>query len=83
VPVGANAQPALAFYAWDRAAGAYLPFAINVISLNNGLISDVTAFIIRTTDVPNESFTRCPEQPMDDGRLGRTFERFGLPSRVS
>jgi RNA polymerase sigma-70 factor, ECF subfamily len=84
VPVGANAQPALAFYAWDRAAGAYLPFAINVISLNDSLISDVTAFIVRTTHVPDPTdFTRFPEQPMDDGRLGGTFERFGLPSLLS
>ena len=32
----ANAQPALAFYAWDEAAGAYLPFALNVLSLRDG-----------------------------------------------
>ena len=28
----ANGQPALAFYAWDERAGAYLPFALNVLS---------------------------------------------------
>jgi RNA polymerase sigma-70 factor, ECF subfamily len=83
VPVSANAQPGLAFYAWDRADGAYLPFALNVISLNDGLVSDVTAFIVRATDVPDPAdFRRFPEQPIDDGRLGRTFERFGLPSRL-
>ncbi|MFL5859215.1 MAG: RNA polymerase subunit sigma-70, partial [Solirubrobacteraceae bacterium] len=39
----ANAQPALAFYAWDDPAEAYLPFALNVLSLRDGLVSDVTA----------------------------------------
>jgi RNA polymerase sigma-70 factor (ECF subfamily) len=33
LPTRANAQPALAFYAWDVPAGAYLPFALNVLSL--------------------------------------------------
>ena len=41
-------QPALAFYAWDEPEGAYLPFALNVLSLGDGgLVSDVTAFIVR------------------------------------
>src|SRR5947209_9385836 len=42
----ANGQPALAFYSWDEAAGAYLPFALNVLSFRGDQISDVTAFII-------------------------------------
>ena len=32
----ANAQPALAFYAWDESEGAYLPFALNVLTLRDG-----------------------------------------------
>ena len=35
----ANAQPALAFYAWDAAAGAYMPFALNVLTLRDDLVS--------------------------------------------
>src|SRR5438046_844773 len=35
----ANGQPALAFYAWDDAAQAYLPFALNVLTLQGTQIS--------------------------------------------
>ena len=77
----ANGQPALAFYAWDDPAGAYLPFALNVLSLRGGLISDVTAFIVRSTDAADpEAYGRFPEQPIDNRRLSTTFNRFSLPS---
>ena len=56
----ANAQPALAFYAWDEHAGAYLPFALNVLSLRDGLVSDVTAFIVRTTDAVEPGVRALP-----------------------
>jgi RNA polymerase sigma-70 factor (ECF subfamily) len=80
----ANAQPALAFYAWHDPAGAYLPFALNVLSLRDGLVSDVTAFIVRSTRSPDpQAYVRFPEQPMDPRRLAVTFGRFGLPERLS
>ncbi|MBO0878544.1 MAG: RNA polymerase subunit sigma-70 [Pseudonocardia sp.] len=80
----ANAQPALAFYAWDDPAGAYLPFALCVLSLRDGLVSDVTAFIVRSTDSPDpEAYVRFPEEPMDPRRLSGTFDRFGLPERLT
>jgi RNA polymerase sigma-70 factor (ECF subfamily) len=83
LPTRANAQPALAFYAWDAPAGAHLPFAINVLTLRDGLISDVTAFIIRSTAAAEpHAYRRFPEQPIDQRRLSATFERFGLPDRV-
>jgi RNA polymerase sigma-70 factor (ECF subfamily) len=80
----ANAQPALAFYAWDQSAGAYLPFALNVLTLRSRLVSDVTAFIVRTTDSrAGDAFVNFPRQPLDQGRLIGTFERFGLPDHIS
>ncbi len=80
----ANAQPALAFYAWDDPTGAYLPFALNVLSLRDGLVSDVTAFIVRSIDAADpEAYVRFPEQPIDQRRVTVTFERFGLPSHLS
>jgi RNA polymerase sigma-70 factor (ECF subfamily) len=84
LPTRANAQPALAFYAWNGPADAYLPFALNVLSLRDGQVSDVTAFIVRSTAAPDpQAYQRFPEQPIDRRRLSRTFERFGLPGRVS
>jgi hypothetical protein len=79
----ANAQPALAFYAWDESAGAYLPFARNVLTLRGGRVSDVTAFIVRSTGARDDTaYERFPEQPMDSRSLESTYERFGLPDRL-
>ncbi|GGB23750.1 hypothetical protein GCM10011492_12040 [Flexivirga endophytica] len=82
-PSSANAQPALAFYAWDEATGAHLPFALNVLTLRDDRVFDVTAFIVRSTDSPdNESYQRFPQQPMDQRSLSATYGRFGLPDRL-
>ena len=80
----ANAQPALAFYSWDEPAGAYLPFALNVLSLRTGSVSDVTAFIVRSTEAPDpEAYLNFPSQPMDERQLTGTFGRFGVPDRLN
>jgi RNA polymerase sigma-70 factor (ECF subfamily) len=84
LPTTANAQPALAFYARDEGAGAHLPFALCVLGLRDGLVSDVTAFIVRSTEAPEpEAYRRFPEQPMDPARMAGAFERFGLPDRLN
>jgi RNA polymerase sigma-70 factor (ECF subfamily) len=81
--VRANGQVALAFYSWDDDASAYLPFALNVLTLRGSLVSDVTAFIARSTPVPDRAvIARLPEQPADPERLMAAFERFGLPERL-
>jgi RNA polymerase sigma-70 factor (ECF subfamily) len=81
----ANAQPALAFYAWDEPREAYFPFALNILTLRGHLVSDVTAFIVRATDVAADPdrYIRFPDQPMDERRLAGTFDRFGLPNQLS
>lgn len=79
----ANAQPALGFYAWDADAGAHLPFALNVLTLRDDRVSDVTAFIIRAIGAPEpDAYVRFPQRPMDPRRLNVTFERFGLPASL-
>ena len=80
----ANAQPALAFYSWDEPAAAFLPFALNVLSLRGDRVSDVTAFIVRTADAPEpDAYLNYPRQPIDAARLAGTFARFGLPDRLA
>jgi RNA polymerase sigma-70 factor, ECF subfamily len=76
----ANGQPALAFYAWDEPSRTHLPFALNVLTLrDDGLVSDVTAFIVRATDVvEDDAYIRFPDQPMHH-RLGELYARFELP----
>jgi RNA polymerase sigma-70 factor (ECF subfamily) len=83
VSVRANGQPALAFYSWDPEEESYLPFALNVLTLRGARISDVTAFITRSTQIPDrEVLARLPEQPPDPRRLTAAFENFGLPDRL-
>ena len=79
----ANGQPALAFYAWDDASGAYLPFALNVLSFRGREVVNVTAFINRSIEAPDDgAYERFPEQPADPRLLVGTFERFGMPARL-
>jgi RNA polymerase sigma-70 factor (ECF subfamily) len=79
----ANGQPAIGFYAWDEEQQTHLPFALNVLTLRGSLVSDVVAFIVRSTDEnPAEDFARFPDQPIDVTQLAGTFERFGLPGQL-
>ena len=79
----ANGQPALGFYAWDDAAAAHLPFALNVLSLRGDRIKDVTAFVVRTTEVEREDqFHRWVDVVADPKRLELAFGRFGLPDAL-
>jgi RNA polymerase sigma-70 factor, ECF subfamily len=83
VQTRASGQPALAFYSWDEQAACYLPFALNVLTLRGEQISDVTAFVTRSTELPERHvYSRWPDQPADDRRVIAFFERFGLPDQL-
>ena len=83
VSTRANGQPALAFYAWDEDERAYMPFALNVLTLRGDKISDVGAFVARATEIPaGQSYGRWVDEPLDPERLYAAFERFGLPARL-
>ena len=79
----ANGQPALAFYSRDEKSGAHLPFALNVLAIREGLVSSVTAFIVRATGAQDEAeYLRFPERPIDGRQLSGVYEAFGLPGRL-
>jgi len=79
----ANGQEALAFYSWDPDEETYSRFALNVLTLRDGKISEVTAFLTRSTQDPDRRvLARLPEQPADPRRMAAAFERFGLPERL-
>jgi RNA polymerase sigma-70 factor (ECF subfamily) len=83
IQVRANGQVALAFYSWDPDEDSYMPFALNVLTLRGDRISEVTAFITRSTQIPDRDvIARLPEQPADPGRLAAAFENFDLPERL-
>jgi RNA polymerase sigma-70 factor (ECF subfamily) len=84
VPTRANGQPALAFYSWDEDCKAFLPFALCVLSFRGTQVSNVTAFIVRSTEAREpEAYERFPDQPFDPYRLSAAFERFALPDRLT
>ena len=82
--VRASGQEALAYYSWDDDTGAYIPFALNVLTIKGDKISDVTAFISRETEDPDpEVLARMPEHDMHQRRLAAAFGNFGLPDKLT
>jgi RNA polymerase sigma-70 factor (ECF subfamily) len=45
VPVTANGQPAFGTYLWDDAAGAYVPGGLDVLTLRDQHVAEITAFL--------------------------------------
>jgi RNA polymerase sigma-70 factor (ECF subfamily) len=83
VPAHANGQPAVGVYAWDAETGVYLPFALDVLTLDGPRIREITSFIVRSIDGRDRAFfARWPEQALDPVRVKSVFERFGLPDHV-
>jgi RNA polymerase sigma-70 factor (ECF subfamily) len=79
----ANGQPALAFYSWDEGEQAHLPFALNVLTLRGSQVSDVVAFIARSTEPTDpDAYVRYPDQAADPERMHAAFGQFGLPERL-
>ena len=83
-PRRANGQPALAFYAWDEDDGRLPAVRAQRAHASRGdKISDVTAFITRSTEDPDrEVIARMPEQPYEASRLAAAFQNFDLPARL-
>jgi RNA polymerase sigma-70 factor, ECF subfamily len=83
VPAHANGQPAVGCYTWHPEENAYLPFALDVLTLRGDRIQEVTAFIARTAqDQDPGVFARWPDQPADPSKVSAIFERLGLPRRL-
>jgi len=47
LPTSANGQLAVGSYLWDDEAGAHLGWSINVLTLHDGRIADITSFLDR------------------------------------
>ena len=59
----------------------YIPFSLDVLSLEGEKIKEVTAFVVRTADTP-DGYSRWPEYAADTSRVQAVFKRFGLPDRM-
>ena len=83
LPARANGQPAVAAYIWDDSEGAFLPFALDVITLEGDKIKDVTSFITRVVAGDDrEYYKRWPDHPNEPAQVASVFEGFGLPARL-
>ena len=81
LPTRVNGQAAVGVYQWDEGEAAYLPFALDVLTLEGDRIKQVTAFITRVAESTDPAhYTRWPDQPLDRSRF--VFESFGLPAKL-
>jgi RNA polymerase sigma-70 factor (ECF subfamily) len=87
VPVRASGQAASAAYVWMEAERAYLPFALDVLTLEGSdrpQVAAITSFIVRATGSDDPRYyERYPEQPLDAERAEAIFGRLGLPDRLA
>jgi RNA polymerase sigma-70 factor (ECF subfamily) len=78
-----SGQPASGVYNWDEDEQAYLPFALDVLTLEGDRIKEVCAFVTRanTDEDQREYYRLWPDRPQDADRT-TLFTRFGLPARI-
>jgi RNA polymerase sigma-70 factor, ECF subfamily len=83
LPAHASGQAAVGSYCWHDGENGYLPFALDVLTLDGERVKEITSFITRSTRGRERDFyERWPEQPVDLSEVGVVFERFGLPERL-
>jgi RNA polymerase sigma-70 factor (ECF subfamily) len=81
-PTFVSGQPASGTYTWDDEACAYLPFSLDVLTLDGDKIKEVTAFVTRVVPAQErEYYENWPDRPLDVQRT-TLFTRFGLPERL-
>jgi RNA polymerase sigma-70 factor, ECF subfamily len=80
-PSSANGQLAVGTYTWVESAGCFLPFSLDVLTLAEDRISEVTAFVVRAADTA-DGYARWPEYPPSPELVHSVFERRGLPTRL-
>jgi RNA polymerase sigma-70 factor (ECF subfamily) len=71
VSTRANGQPAIGWYLWDPPSELYQPASLEVLALEGGLVSEITAFTGRM----------CAAT--ETGSLPDLFPRFGLPAALA
>jgi RNA polymerase sigma-70 factor (ECF subfamily) len=80
-PARANGGLAVGTYTWVEAAGAHIPFSLDVLTMEGDRIKAVTAFVVRPADTP-DGYSRWPQYAADPSRVQAVFTRFGLPDRL-
>jgi RNA polymerase sigma-70 factor, ECF subfamily len=83
LPARVSGQAAVGTYHWDAGSRTHLPFALDVLTLDGVRITDITAFVTRSTEGRDSAFyARWPAQAFEPERGASLFARFGLPDRL-
>jgi RNA polymerase sigma-70 factor, ECF subfamily len=80
-PTTANGQLAVGTYTWFEPERAFVPFSLDVLTLEGDKIKEVTAFVVRRADTA-EGYGNWPEYPTSPELVHSVFERRGLPARL-
>jgi RNA polymerase sigma-70 factor (ECF subfamily) len=84
LPARANGQLAVGTYTYLEGEDAFLPFSLDVLTLEGEKIKAVDAFIVRDREVPPGfgGYSRFPDFPPDPALVRSVFTRCGLPDRL-
>jgi RNA polymerase sigma-70 factor (ECF subfamily) len=85
LPARANGQLAVGTYTYLEDEGAFVPFCLDVLTLEGERIAAVDAFIVRGLEVPagHDGYGRFPDFPADPEQVRLVFGRCGLPDRLA
>jgi RNA polymerase sigma-70 factor, ECF subfamily len=84
-PARANGQLAVGTYTYLADEDAFLPFSLDVLTLEGERIKAVDAFIVRGLEVPDghDGYGQFPDFPPDPDLVRLVFGRCGLPDRLA
>jgi RNA polymerase sigma-70 factor (ECF subfamily) len=80
-PTTANGPHAVGPYTWFEPEQCFLPFSLDVLTLEGEKIKEITAFVVRPADTA-DGYARWPEYPPSPELVHSVFERRGLPARL-
>jgi RNA polymerase sigma-70 factor (ECF subfamily) len=80
-PTTANGQLAVGTYSWVESERCFLPFSLDVLTLEGDKIEAITAFVVRRADT-EDGYARWPQYPPSPELVYSVFERRGLPTRL-
>ena len=82
-PTRVNGQAAVACYPFDEGENAFIAFCVDVLTLEGDRIKEVTAFIARTEEIPDDgSFDYWPDYEPEPSKVTAIFTRLNLPERL-
>jgi hypothetical protein len=84
-PARSNGQLAVGTYTYLEGEDAFMPFSLDVLTLEGERIAAVDAFIVRGLAVPagHDGYERFPDFPADPEQVRLVFGRCGLPDRLA